>query len=127
MNEPGYAHDCPHCRFLGRGRAAILDAKKTFDFYVCEGSGDRRSFIARYGNREDQYMSGPLLGTAELSHLDLVALYNGLELLPEENERLLAKLADMYRRRLGGVREYQKLSAGGEVSFGSGNYLFPNN
>lgn len=125
MNQPAYIHDCPRCRFLGRGRAAILDGKKIFDFYVCEGSGNYRSFIARYGSGAAQYVSGPLLGTAELSHLDLVALYNGLELLPEENERLLLKLADMYRRRFS-VQDYLKFSAGDEVSFGSGNYLFSN-
>lgn len=118
-----YQHDCGTCCFLGHGPAPILSVGKTFDFYVCT-SGIGRSFIARFGNRPEEYMSGPLLGTAELSRLDLVALFNGLELTPEEDTRLLRRLADMYRSKLS-VRDYEKFSTGSRCVFGTGNALFP--
>ena len=69
-------------------------------------------------------MSNALLTCAELTPLDLVALCNGLELLPEENERLLRCLADMYRGKLN-VHDYEKLFISPECPFGNGNFLFP--
>ena len=118
-----YVHDCSTCRYLGSGNARILAEHTFFDFYVCE-SKDDRSILARYGDRPDQYMSCPFLGCAELTRLDLVALYNGLELHPDENARLLQKLADSYRGKMG-VRDYEQLAVSPEATFGRGNVLFP--
>jgi len=129
--KPRYQHDCDACRHLGSGQVPTLGEMHgrrdhVFDFYVCESrSGDYRSFIARYGNERSEYMSNALLGSSELSHLDLVALWNGLELTVEENERLLLRLASMYRDKFS-VKDYREMSTTPELSFGSGNVLFSN-
>ena len=89
----------------------------------CDGcEPDRHAFIARYGNENSEYMSNALLISSELSHLDLVALFNGLELTVEENERLLKRLAEMYRGKLS-VRDYRKMSTTPELSFAEINHL----
>jgi hypothetical protein len=127
MTHPHYQHDCSSCRYLGSGQVPVLGEQMrkkdhVFDFYVCEG-GRLRSFIARYGNEGSEHMSNALLGSAELSHLDLVALFNGLELTVEENERLLKRLTEMYRDKLS-VRDYREMSTTPELHFGDGNVLF---
>ena len=125
--EPTYQHDCDSCRFLGHGPCTILakmhgDPKQEFDFYVCEG-GRSRSFIARYGNRGSDYMSTGLLECVELTTLDKVALYNGLELTPDENTRLLRVFASMWKDKFN-VRDAMALSTGTGCVFGSGNIVW---
>lgn len=125
--KPTYLHDCKSCRFLGRGRVQILGQMlgkrdQRFDFYVCEG-GRVRSFIARHGNRPEEYLSGGLLECTTLTKLDLVALFNGLELTVEENERLLRVLARERREKFS-RKDYETMSTGADDNFGGGNILF---
>lgn len=126
---PSYQHDCNSCRFLGSGPCAALGKmhgkeKHVFDFYICEG-GRVRSFIARYGNRPSEYMSGGLFECVELTTLDRVALYNGLELLPDEHERLLRVFAAMYRDHFG-FQDARDLITSSECVFGAGNVVWEN-
>lgn len=126
---PMYQHDCNSCRFLGHGPCATLGKmhgqdKHPFDFYICEG-GRVRSFIARYGNRPSDYMSGGLFECVELTTLDRVALYNGLELTPDEHERLLRVFASMYRERFG-LKDARDLVTSSDCVFGAGNVVWEN-
>ena len=127
--KPMYQHDCDACRFLGHGPCPILakmrgDPEQTFDFYVCEAGRDR-SFIARYGNKGSEYMSNGLFECAELTTLDKVALYNGLELTPDENERLLRVFASMYRERFS-HKDARDLITSSDCTFGGGNIVWEN-
>ena len=45
-----YQHDCQECVYLGEHEA--------YDLYYCNGTRSGRTVIARYGDGEDEYMSG---------------------------------------------------------------------
>lgn len=130
MSGPVYDHDCRKCRYLGTGRCPTLGeqvgrsgADSVFDFYACSGMKIRgaRTFVARYGNRPEEYASGSLFGSAELTTLDLVALYNGLELTSSEEKKLLEVLVRHYKKVLD-VPDLVRLASG--CSFGSGNVMW---
>ncbi len=128
-SKPVYQNDYNACRFLGSGPCLTLgkmsgDPKRFFDFYIC-GKDNDRTFIARYGNRDSDYMSGVLFECDELTALDKVALYNGLTLTYKENERLLRVLARMFRDKLG-VHGTMALSTGVGCMFGTGNVVWEN-
>lgn len=124
-----YAHSCSACRYLGTSinrelaRRAGSQPDYLFDFYICEpGNCAQRSFIARFGDADHEYTSGPLFCCAELTVLDKIALVNGLPLLPDEEQRLhrlaLRLLKDSFTRV-----DLDRLAV--KCSFGSGNLFFP--
>ena len=116
---PKFTHDCDKCKFLGSGKYQGADA----DFYTCPTFEGRRTFIARYGDEGPEYSSCPLFCCVELTALDKVALYNGLELNEAEEKALLCCLAAMYKNKFT-VNDYENMSAG--VNFGGGNVMFEN-
>lgn len=127
---PKYQHDCEKCHYLGTGKCPVL-GEDEFDFYICTGPTGR-SMIARYGSEGPEYTSGVLFGCEELTDLDKVALFAGLELLPEEERRLLGVLARMWRAKLT-IEDYRELNIytnsiyGTTVygeDFGPGNVVF---
>lgn len=99
------------------------DNSVIYDFYTCEADGKEmpRSIIARHGNRPEEYQSVPLFGCAELTDLDKLALFRGLELTTIEEARLLSVLARMYRDKL---NRGEYLELGGSLMFGRGNVMF---
>ena len=119
--KPKYRHNCSDCEFLGTD--TVGSGSTVYDFYTCHADGSRlpRSLIARFGNKPDEYISGPLFCCAELTELDRLALYRGLELTELEEKKLLEVLAAMYRNGLS-MKDYQK--NGGNVAFGKGNIMF---
>lgn len=119
--KPKYQHNCSDCTFIGTDN--VGKGETVYDFYTCQADGSRlpRSLIARYGNEPHEYTSGPLFCCGELTELDKLALYRGLELTKLEEKKLLSVLANMYQSGLS-VKDYQKL--GGELSFGKGNVMF---
>lgn len=50
--DPQYTHDCPDAHYLGRFQE--------FDLYYCDHweSKIRRTVVARYGNKPEEYISG---------------------------------------------------------------------
>lgn len=118
---PKYQHDCEKCKYLGTGTCPAL-GEDEFDFYICTSSIGR-SIIARYGSEGPEYTSGVLFGCEELTALDKVALISGLELLPEEEKRLLGVLARMWRAKLTN-EDYRNLNIYGTRNFGTGNVVF---
>ena len=115
-----YQHDCEKCHYLGTGKCPAL-GEDEFDFYICTGPTGR-SMIARYGSEGPEYTSGVLFGCEELTDLDKVALFAGLELLPEEEKRLLGVLARMWRQTI----DYLGVNTYGNhyLNFGYGNVVW---
>jgi hypothetical protein len=127
--NPIYQHDCDACRFLGSGPCRALDQRRAkvkhiYDFYVCEDA-PQRSFLARYGNRPEEYMSNRLFCCAELTVLDKIALYNGLELTPTEEKHLLRTFASMWRQGFN-MNDAEQLVTSSDCTFGTGNVVFEN-
>ena len=118
---PKHQHDCEKCHYLGTGKCPAL-GEDEFDFYICTGSIGR-SMIARYGSEGPEYTSAPLFSCEILTALDKVALFARLELLPEEEKRLLGVLARMWRANLT-IEDYRNLNIYGTGDFGAGNVVF---
>ena len=118
---PKYQHDCEKCHYLGTGKCPAL-GEDEFDFYICTGSIGR-SMIARYGSEGPEYTSAPLFSCEMLTALDKVALFARLELLPEEEKRLLGVLARMWKSKLT-IEDYRNLNIYGVGDFGVGNVVF---
>jgi hypothetical protein len=118
---PHFTHDCDVCKYLGSGKYEEQDA----DFYICEKTiPGYRTFIARYGNEGGEYCSNMLFCCVGLTPLDMVALYNNIELTPEEEERLKNKAVEFMKEKffMNSIQTLKGLDAG--VSFGSGNIMF---
>jgi hypothetical protein len=79
--------------------------------------------IARYGSEGPEYTSAPLFSCEMLTALDKVALFARLELLPEEEKRLLGVLARMWKSKLT-IEDYRNLNIYGVGDFGVGNVVF---
>lgn len=118
---PKYQHDCDACKYLGTGICKVLGDGE-LDFYICNTSLGR-SIIARYGSDGPEYISGALFCCVELTVLDKVALFAGLELEPDEKTRLLAVLSRMWKSTLS-LEDYRNLNIYGVKDFGTGNIVF---
>jgi hypothetical protein len=129
IQKPKYIHDCSSCKYLGTGTAPIL--KRTispcfYDFYICECEGklsQYRTIIARSGNDDDEYLSTILLGSQCFTPLDLVFLFNGIELTKPEESRVLKILITQWKNNLG-MADFRNMSTGVECSFGGGNIFW---
>src|SRR5664279_4449235 len=84
---PLYRHDgCSCCKYLG------TSVNKGLDYYICDGenriSGGTlsRTFIARCGSSPADYASHPLFCGVELTNIDKIALYHGLDLTETEEK-----------------------------------------
>jgi hypothetical protein len=55
--EKNYTHDCDVCEFVGIYKEAFHGTPGPFDLYVCGPNKIEHSYIARYGNEGDEYMS----------------------------------------------------------------------
>ena len=118
---PKYQYDCDACKYLGTGTCKLFGDGE-LDFYICKGSLGR-SVIARFGSDGPEYISGPLFCCAELTPLDKMALFAGLELEPDEKDRLLSVLSRMWKSTLS-LDDYRKLNIYGVKDFGCGNVVF---
>jgi len=64
IETPQYQHDCKKCKFLGRFTSEGIN----YDLYFCiEGNGNRPTVIARYGNEGNNYASGIMFDSPELT------------------------------------------------------------
>ena len=122
MTTPRYKHDCDRCVYLGSGECNAL-GEGFFDFYTCTNPDNVRSFIARYGNEGSEYASTRLFSCVELTRLDKIALYSGLELTAEEEKGLLRCLATMWKETQTRP-DYRDTSIKGADFFGKGNVCF---
>jgi hypothetical protein len=50
---PVFKHDCPRCQF----HSTVVDRYGQHDIYVCRGSVDGLSFIARHSDEDSDYSS----------------------------------------------------------------------
>lgn len=119
QTKPTHQHDCDTCRYLGTKQRSD---GPNLDYYVCEADPSSRSLLERFGSEPHEYASAPLFGCAELTRLDRIALFNGLELNEHELERLLHVLSSMHREQAFTRQDYLDLDVG---SFGNGNVVFP--
>lgn len=122
---PKFTHDCDKCRFLGTGTVDIFGgtSPSMYDFYVCgDGIETQRTFIARYGNKREDYTSGKLFECTYLTNLDKVALFNALELTAVEEKALLRNLIAILKDGLK-VTDYRRYNIP-EIFLGKGNVVF---
>lgn len=125
--SPLFKHDCVGCRYLGTGIIKAL-SQLPLDFYICSAISGLieplcRTLIARYGDEGSQYTSGGLFECVQLTRLDKVALFCGLELTAVEEKSLLRILAMLWRESNETILAYQEFSSS-ELQFGKGNVVF---
>ena len=110
--EPRYKHVCDDCKFLGHHKDA--------DVYLCKGSLGR-TMILRYGDECSNYSSSPLFCCVDFSEIDLFALYNGLELTTEEEEKVCKILVRKFKDKLL-IEDLLKISS--QLVLGKGNIIW---
>lgn len=117
---PKFKHNCKGCKFLGTFH--IIDEEDK-DFYICgaEEEDETRTFLIKNSDLEYDYESAPLFCCAELTDLDKIALFGGLELAPGEEKALFRVLVNMFKYHLN-VEDYKKYSLSGNL--GRGNIVF---
>lgn len=122
--KPLYKHDCSGCRYLGTGVIKCFGDEPR-DFYVCgeQCPSQCRTILVRWSSNPSDYTSGELFECIRLTTIDRVALFNGLELTPVEEKRLLRLLASMWKDANASITAYGNFSSA-EVQFGKGNIVF---
>ncbi len=110
--EPRYNHDCDKCQFLGHHKDA--------DVYLCKGFLGR-TMILRYSSECSDYCSSPLFCCVDFTEIDLFALYNGLELTEEEEERVCKILVRKFKDKLQ-LSDLQSMSS--NLVLGKGNIIW---